>query len=200
MSDYIVGLTGGVAAGKSSLAARFERLGAFVSDADRAARDALVAGSSGLAEVVAAFGNGVLNADGELDRPAMRRRIFNDAAARKTLEAIVHPRVRRAMRAECKAAAADYAIAVIPLLAEAGRAAYPWLDRVLWVDVPEHLQLARLCGRDGIDETLARRMLAAQASRAQRRALADDIVVNDGPLPALDDAVALLDRRYRRLC
>jgi len=197
MSDYIVGLTGGVAAGKSSLAARFERLGAFVSDADRAARAALAAGSTGLAEVVAAFGRNVLTADGQLDRPAMRQRIFSDAAARSTLEAIVHPRVRRAMRAECEAAGTAYAIAVIPLLAEAGRAAYPWLNRVLWIDTPEHLQLERLLQRDGIDEALARQMIAAQASREQRRAVADDVLFNDGPLETLDLVVTELDAIYR---
>jgi len=190
MSDYIVGLTGGVAAGKSSVAARFERLGAFVSDADRAARAALAAGSPGLAEVVAAFGRNVLTVDGQLDRPAMRQRIFSDAAARTTLEA-------RAMRAECEAASTEYAIAVIPLLAEAGRAAYPWLDRVLWIDTPERLQLERLLGRDGIDEALARQMIAAQASREQRRAVADDVLFNDGPLDTLDLVVTELDAIYR---
>jgi len=200
MSGYIIGLTGGVASGKSALAARFARLGAFVCDADQAAREAVAAGSPGLAEIVAAFGAGVLDAAGQLDRTAMRQRIFVDAGARQTLEAIVHPRVRATLHAACRSADAAYAIAVIPLLAESGRAAFPWLRRVLLVDAPVERQLARLLDRDGIDESLARQMLATQASRTQRRALADDIVVNDGPLPALDDAVALLDRRYRRLC
>jgi len=199
MSEYIIGLTGGVASGKSALAARFAQLGAFICDADQAAREVVAAGTPGLAEVVTAFGPEVLDATGTLDRTAMRQRIFADAGARQILEAIVHPRVRAAMHAACQHADAAYAIAVIPLLAESGRAAFPWLQRVLLVDVPDECQLTRLLGRDGIDERLARQMLAAQANREQRRALADDIVVNDGPLQALDAPVAELDRRYRRL-
>jgi len=199
MSEYIIGLTGGVASGKSALAARFSSLGAFVCDADQAAREAVAAGSPGLAEIVVAFGAGVLDATGQLDRTAMRQRIFADAGVRKTLESIVHPRVRAAMHAACRSADAAYAIAVIPLLAESGRAAFPWLQRVLLVDAPVERQLARLLDRDGIDESLVRQMLSAQASRGQRRALADDIVVNDGPLQALDAPATRLDRRYRQL-
>jgi len=199
MSRTIIGLTGGVASGKSAVAARFAQLGAFICDADCAAREAVVPGSQGLAEVIAAFGPKVLTPDGHLDRSAMRQRIFTDATARRTLESIIHPRVRTAMQVACQSATAEYAIAVIPLLAEAGRSAYPWLHRVLVIDAPARLQLARLLGRDGIDATLAKQMMAAQARREQRRALADDIVVNDGPLDALDAPIAALDARYRRL-
>jgi len=199
MSAIIIGLSGGVASGKSALAVRFARLGAFVCDADQLAREVVAPGSEGLAEVVAAFGAGVLKLDGSLDRVAMRRRIFVDAGAKRTLEAIIHPRVRSAMRARCQASDAAYALAVIPLLAEAGRDAYPWLQRIVVIDVPVELQLERLLGRDGIDAALAKRMIAAQASREQRRALADDIVMNDGSLHALDAPVATLDARYRHL-
>jgi len=199
MSATIIGLTGGVASGKSAVAARFARLGAFICDADHAAREAVAPGSQGLAEVIAAFGATVLTRDGQLDRAAMRRRIFTDAAAKCALEAIIHPCVRAAMKTACQAADATYALAIIPLLAETGSAAYPWLHRVLVIDVPVELQLSRLLGRDGIDAVLARQMIAAQASREQRRALADDIVVNDGPLDALDALIARLDARYRRL-
>jgi len=199
MSQFIIGLTGGVAAGKSALAARFAQRGAFICDADQIAREVVVVGSPGLAEVVAAFGTGVLQPDGRLDRAAMRQRIFTETAAKRTLEAILHPRIRASMQAACQAAAAVYAIAVIPLLAEAGRGAYAWLQRVLVIDVPIEQQLARLLQRDGIDADLAREMIAAQASRAQRLALADDIVTNTGPLHALDAMVATLDARYRRL-
>jgi len=199
MSRVIIGLTGGVASGKSALAERFARLGAFICDADQLAREAVAPGSEGLAEVVAAFGPEVLHPDGSLDRAAMRQRIFTDTAAKHTLEAIIHPRVRSVMQARCRVADAAYAIAVIPLLAEAGRAAYPWLRRILLIDVPVELQRQRLLGRDRIDAALAQQMIAAQASREQRRALADDIVLNDGPLHALDAPVATLDARYRRL-
>lgn len=199
MADFIVGLTGGVASGKSEVERRFRALGVAVADADLAAREAVAPGSPGLAEVVAAFGPGVLDAGGELDRAAMRRRIFNDDAARARLEAIIHPRVRQALRAACEAAPGPYAIAAIPLLAEGGRAAYPWLHRVLVVDVPVAVQHARLLLRDGIDAALATRMIEVQATRAERLAIADDVLANDGPLEALDAAVAGLDARYRAL-
>jgi len=199
MSEIIIGLTGGVASGKSVVAERFACLGGFVCDADHAAREAVIPGSQGLHEVVAAFGTSVLNRDGSLDRAAMRQRIFTDVAARRILESIIHPRVRAWMQVACQAASAVYALAVIPLLAETGYNAYPWLHRVLVIDVPLELQLARLVGRDGIDATLAQQMIAAQATREQRWALADDIVLNDGPLQALDTPIATLDARYRRL-
>jgi len=199
MSHIIIGLTGGIASGKSAVAARFAQRGAFICDADHAARDAVAPGSEGLAEVIATFGLEVLNQDGQLNRAAMRQRIFTDAAAKRTLEAIIHPRVRAAMQIACEAADAVYAVAVIPLLAETGHDAYPWLHRVLVIDVPLDVQLSRLLNRDDINAALARQMIAAQASREQRRALADDIVVNDGALDALDAPVAVLDARYRRL-
>lgn len=200
MSDYVIGLTGGVASGKSTIEAHFRALGVAVADADLAAREAVAAGSDGLAEVVAAFGADVLTADGELDRPAMRRRVFTDPEARRRLEAIVHPRVRTALAEACRAAPGTYAIASIPLLAEGGgKDAYPWLDRILVVDTPEQVQLARLLRRDGIDEALARTMIAAQATRQQRLAMADDVIVNDGPLEKLEAQVIALDTLYRRL-
>ena len=200
MSDFILGLTGGVASGKSEITRRFEALGVVVADADTAARDAVAMGSPGLAEVVAAFRGDVLAADGSLDRAAMRRRVFADADARKRLEAIIHPRVRAALQAICANAVGAYAIAAIPLLAEGGgRSAYPWLDRILVIDVPVVVQHARLLQRDGIDAALADRMIATQATRVQRLAIADDVIINDGALDALDAHVAALDARYRSL-
>jgi dephospho-CoA kinase len=130
----------------------------------------------------------------------MRRRVFADPDARRRLEAIVHPRVRKALADACRAASGPYAVASIPLLAEGGgRDAYPWLHRILVVDVPEAVQLARLLRRDGIDIALARTMLGAQATRPQRLAIADDVLVNDGALDALPAQVEALDRLYRRL-
>lgn len=200
MSGFVVGLTGGIASGKSAVAREFESRGIHVADADIAARAAVAAGSEGLAEVVAAFGAGVLDASGALDRAAMRRRIFEDAGAKRTLEAIVHPRVRAALQAECAAAESPYAIAAIPLLAEGGgRDAYPWLDRILVVDAPVDAQRARLLARDGIDAALADRMIGAQATRAQRLAIADDVLANSGSLDELAAHVASLDRLYRVL-
>ncbi len=199
MSRYVIGLTGGVASGKSEVEARFVSLGTTVADADVAAREAVALGSRGLADVVAAFGRDVLLDDGGLDRARMRRLVFDDPIARQRLEAIVHPRVRARLQAMCEAAPGPYAIAAIPLLAEGGRTHYPWIDRVLVVDVPRAVQLARLQRRDGIDAGLAERMLAAQATRESRLDIADDVLYNDGPLDALDPHVAALDAQYRRL-
>ena len=197
MSTYTIGLTGGVASGKSEVARRFAALGIVVADADLAAREAVAAGSEGLAEVAAAFGPGVLLPDGGLDRAAMRGIVFDDVQARRRLEAIVHPRVRMRLRAQGETASSAYAVADIPLLTEGGgRTAYPWLDRILVVDVPEAVQAERVMARDGVDAGLARRMIAAQATRAQRLAIADDVIVNDGALEALDGHVAALHRRY----
>ena len=200
MSEFIVAITGGVASGKSTVDALFRTRGVVVADADIAARDAVAPGSDGLAEVVAEFGASVLDPTGQLDRPAMRRRVFADADARKRLEAIIHPRVREALRDLCRAATSAYAIASIPLLAEGGgRESYPWLQRILVVDVPGSVQLARLLQRDGIDDVLARTMIAAQASRRERLAIADDVLVNGGALDALPSQVEALDRFYRVL-
>lgn len=200
MSDYIVAVTGGIASGKSEITRRFEALGVVVADADLAAREAVAGGTAGLAEVVAAFGTDMLDSDGQLDRAAMRRHVFGDSDARRRLEAIVHPRVRTRLQAECSAAKGAYAIAAIPLLGEGGgRTAYPWLDRILVVDVPAEVQRARVMHRDHVDAALAEQMIIAQATRAQRLVIADDVIVNDGPLEALDRHVAALDRRYRAL-
>ena len=198
--SFVVGVTGGVASGKTEVTRRFEALGVAVADADVAAREVVAPGADGLEEIVHAFGRGVLAPDGSLDRAAMRRRVFADDAARATLEAIVHPRVRIALREACLAAPGAYAIAAIPLLAEGGaRAAYPWLDRILVVDVPRALQVERLLRRDGIDAELAERMLAVQATRAERLAIADDLLVNDAGLDALDDGVSALHAQYLAL-
>lgn len=200
MSDFIVGVTGGVASGKSEVTRRFEAMGTFIADADLAAREAVAPGSPGLMELVKQFGPDMLASDGSLDRAAMRRHVFADEAARRRLEAIIHPRVRAALREACAAAPGPYAMAAIPLLAEGGgRDAYPWLSRILVVDVHVDVQRARVMARDRVDAGLAQRMIAAQATREQRLAIADDIIVNDGPLDRLDAHVAALDRRYRAL-
>ncbi|WP_363796230.1 dephospho-CoA kinase [Lysobacter firmicutimachus] len=200
MAGFCVGITGGVASGKSEVTRRFEALGIAVADADLAARAAVAAGSAGLAEIVSAFGAQVLDRDGGLDRAAMRQRVFGDDHARKRLEAIVHPRVREMLQRQCRLAPGPYAVAAIPLLTEGGgREAYPWLQRILVVDVPVAVQQARVMRRDRIDAELAQRMIAAQATREARLAIADDVIVNDGPLDDLQTQVAALDRRYRAL-
>ncbi len=200
MSDFIIGLTGGIASGKSAVADRFIAQGVVVADADVAARAVVEPGQPALAEVVAVFGGGLLLSDGRLDRATLRARVFGDEGARRRLEAILHPPIRAALREACTIATSVYAVVAIPLLAEGGaRAAYPWLDRILVVDVPRDMQRARLMQRDGVDAALAEKMLDAQAGRRERLAIADDVIVNDGPLERLDAHVAALDARYRSL-
>lgn len=195
-----VGLTGGIASGKSAVAERFAARGIVVVDADVAAREVVEPGQPALQDIVGAFGADVLRGDGTLDRAALRRHVFGDDAARRTLEAILHPRIRAQIHEDALKAAGPYVIVAVPLLAEVGgRTAYPWLARILVVDVPREVQRERLMARDDIDAALAEQMLAAQVDRRTRLGIADDILVNDGTLAALDAQVAALDRRYRAL-
>ena len=200
MSRFIVGLTGGIASGKSEVTKRFEGLGIAVADADIAAREVVAPGSPALAQISHRFGSAVLLADGTLDRARLREHVFGNDAERRALEAITHPAIRARVREICEAADSPYAIAAVPLLAEAGgRAAYPWLNRIVVVDAAEPVRHARLLQRDSIDAALATRMIQAQASRAQRLALADDVIVNDGHPEHLQPQVEALDRLYRGL-
>ncbi|MDQ3275641.1 MAG: dephospho-CoA kinase [Actinomycetota bacterium] len=174
-----VGLTGGIASGKSAVAARLAELGAVVIDADVLAREVVDAGTDGLAEIVTAFGSELLDATGNLDRRAMARRVFGDPAARARLEAIIHPRVRQRGTELESAAGADAVVAHdIPLLVETGQGAR--LDVVLVVDVPEAVQLRRLVAGRGMEEAEARARITAQATREQRLAEADIVIDNSG--------------------
>lgn len=200
MAGYSVAVIGGVASGKTAATRLFERLGVVVADADVAARAVVEPGSTGLASVVQAFGDSVLGADGSLDRAAMRARVFAEPDARRRLEGIIHPRVRVLLQTVCADAAGAYAVVAIPLLAESGgRTTYPWLDRILLIDVPVEVQHTRLMQRDGVDAALADNMIAAQATRAERLAIADDVVVNDGTHEQLAQHIAALHRRYLML-
>ncbi|GAB2586814.1 dephospho-CoA kinase [Kribbella endophytica] len=190
-----VGLTGGIGSGKSSVSRRLGERGAVVIDSDVLAREVVARGTDGLAEVVAAFGDGVLTADGELDRPAVGKLVFGDETARRKLEAVIHPRVR-ARAAEIEQAAPDDAVVVhdIPLLVETGQA--DRFDLVLVVDVPVDVQVERLTTQRGMAEDEARRRIAAQASREDRLAAADVVIDNAGSLDDLDRRV---DEVWNRL-
>ncbi len=194
-APFTVALTGGIASGKSAVADRFSALGVEVIDADVVSRELVAPGGAALAEIVATFGVEALDADGALDRRAMRERVFADPAARRTLEAVLHPRVRTTLRERATHSTAVYVLLAIPLLAE-NASHYDWVDRVLVVDVPRETQITRLVARDGITPTLAVAMLDAQASRGQRLAIADDVIVNDGTLERLYAEVAQLHARY----
>ncbi|WP_184667805.1 dephospho-CoA kinase [Rhodanobacter sp. A1T4] len=198
VNTLIIALTGGIAAGKTAVARRFEALGVHVHDADIAARKVIAPDTSGLTSVVEAFGVDVLDGTGKLDRRAMRERIFADPMARHKLEAIIHPLVREWLHDRVAVEIGPYCLLAIPLLAE-NLAHYRWIKHVLLVDAPESAQFDRLVLRDGIDETLARRMLAQQASRAERLALADYVIDNSGDEVALDMAVAQLHQKFLAL-
>ena len=179
-----VGLTGGVASGKSTVSALLAEHGAVVIDADLLAREVVAPGTDGLAEIVAAFGADVLDADGGLDRAAMGAIVFADEGKRRALEAIIHPRVRSRGR-ELEEAAAPGALVVhdIPLLVETGQAAS--FDAVLVVDVPPELQVERMTTLRGMSRAEAERRVAAQATREQRLAAATHVIDNTGTLDDL---------------
>jgi dephospho-CoA kinase len=192
-----IGLTGGVASGKSTAAERFRELGVPVIDADEVARAVVAPGEPGFAEVLARFGRGVLAANGELDRRALRDLIFADSTSRKDLEAILHPLIRAEMERRAAAIGGPYVVMAIPLLVEGSSRAR--VDRILVVDVDDSTQLARLMARDRSTQDEARAIIAAQASRADRLNAADDVLMNSGTVPELRQAVDHLHEGYLRL-
>jgi dephospho-CoA kinase len=192
-----IGLTGGIASGKTTVARRFMELAVPVIDADEAARAVVAPGTPGLAKVLERFGGEVVLANGELDRRALRDLIFTNPGSRRDLEAILHPLIRAAMEQSAERAVGPYLVMAIPLLVEGGSRAR--VDRVLVVDVEEATQLQRVRERDGCTEDQARAILASQASRSARLAAADDVLPNTGTLADLRLAVDQLHERYLRL-
>ena len=193
-----IGLTGGIASGKSTVTQRFAELGIPVIDADVASRSVVEPGQPGLARVVERFGPQVLDAEGRLDRRALRTVIFNDSASRQALEAILHPLVRADMERQAAAAQGPYVVMAIPLLVEGGNPRQR-VDRVLVVDADEALQIQRVQMRDGASAEQARAILASQASRTARLAAADDVLSNSGSVAELRQAVDLLHEQYLQL-
>lgn len=194
---FTIGLTGGIGSGKSTVAQMFAARGIPVIDADRIARELTAPGTSAAFEIAAAFGKGLLRGDGDLDRDALRRRVFDDPEARLRLEAILHPLIRREMLRRRDAVHDGYCILAVPLLIEGGMT--DLVDRVLVVDCDEETQVARACARDGRTPEEIRAIMAAQADRARRLAQADDVLVNEGTPEELGAGVGSLDRRYRDL-
>lgn len=191
---YRVGLTGGIASGKSTVARLFQDEGITLVDADRIAHEVVERGTPGLAQVVAAFGPQVLTDSGDLDRSRVRDLVFADVERRRQLEAIIHPLVRQEMARQVAAAQSPYTILDIPLLVESSDRAS--VDRVLVVDLPGDVQRQRLAARDGLDDTVIDQILAAQASRYDRLAVADDVIDNSGPKESLAPQVLALHERY----
>jgi dephospho-CoA kinase len=193
-SKFLVGLTGGIASGKSAVAERLAALGVAVVDTDQLAREVVEPGTDGLRAVVERFGQVILDENGQLDRRRLRDQVFSDPEARADLNAILHPRIGELAMQRVAEARSPYAVLVVPLLVE-GRMG-DTVDRILVVDVPETTQIRRVMERDAISRDQARAILAAQASREERLARADDVVVNDGTLDALYEQVDALHRHY----
>lgn len=200
MARFVVAVTGGIASGKSLVDRAFASLGVVVVDADQVAREIVAPGMPALTEIAAAFGAGVIRADGTLDRAAMRQRVFSDPTDRRRLEAITHPRIRDILLYRCQGAPGPYVVASIPLLAESGAMeAYHWLDRVLVVDAPVFLQHSRLVERDGIGAELAESIIASQVGRKARLSIVTDAVINDAGPEGIPGIVARLDALYRKI-
>jgi dephospho-CoA kinase len=192
-----IGLTGGIASGKSTVAQLFAARGATVLDTDTIAREVVEPGTPGLAALVAALGGEILDREGRLDRAELRRRVFADAATRREVEAILHPAIVAELEHRSRESTGPYQVFVIPLLVESRLERI--VDRILVVDCPEEEQLRRLMARDGESRESALQMLETQATRARRLAEADDVIDNGGAAAALSAQVDVLDRRYRDL-
>ena len=192
-----VGLTGGIASGKSTVADIFKGLGAGIVDTDQVARDVVAPGQPGLEAVRREFGDHVIRASGELDRRALREVVFADPAARQQLGSLLHPLIRHRTLAALEQMRAPYAIAVVPLLVETGFRQL--VDRVAVVDCPRALQIDRLMNRDGINLDQAEAMLGAQADRQTRLAAAHDVIDNGGGRASTRRQVGRLHALYRRL-
>ena len=196
---FVVGLTGGIGSGKSAVADIFASLGATVVDTDRIAHSLSGPGGAAVDALRAAFGDVVIGADGGLDRIAMRHLVFADAAARVKLEAILHPMIRSRSEAEVMAATGVYVVLMVPLLVESMQSGGHWLercDRIVVVDCPESVQLARVMARSNLSESEVRAIMATQATRAQRCAAAHEIIDNAGDFDSLRAQVDSLHKRY----
>ena len=195
MANYVVGIAGGIGSGKSAVSERFGALGINVVDADVASRQVVEPGQPALAEIAAHFGTEVLDGNGRLDRRALRAHVFQHAAERRWLERALHPRINALMRNQLRRARSRYAILVNPLMRNRDARA----DRILVVDVPEGVQIERTMSRDHVDRAQARAIMANQLHRADRLALADDVIVNDGSIADLHARVDALHAQYLEL-
>lgn len=193
--NLIIGITGGIGSGKSAVTDRFTQLGMTVVDADLAARVVVEPGRPALLAIAEHFGADILQADGSLDRTALRRIVFADPAQRQWLEQLTHPLIGEEILAQLAASRSPYTILSSPLLLESS-SQRELAELVVVVDVPEETQLARTIDRDANDEAQVRRIMAAQLPRAERLALADIVVDNSGSLEALNDIVGELHKEF----
>ena len=194
---FTVVLTGGIASGKTAVSDGFRRLGVPVVDTDVIARQLVEPGQPALARIAEIFGHGILDSTGELDRKKMREAIFSDHEKKAQLEQVLHPLIGEEVLRRLEQLSASYCVLVVPLYAESG--SYRWVDRVLLVDVSEEQQIRRVMLRDDISKEQAEAILDAQASRAERAALADDVIDNSGTLDELEDRIETLHKKYSSL-
>ncbi len=190
----LIGLTGGIGAGKTQVSELFASLGITIIDADLLAREVVALNSPGLAAISAHFGNEILLPDGHLDRAALRQRIFTDESQRQWLNQQLHPRIRNALLAQWQQASGPYVMAVVPLLLEGDLASL--MQRIVVVDVPPELQLQRTCARDDNSPELVQKIIASQMARQQRLSMADDVIDNSQDLAHLTSQVHALHRHY----
>ncbi len=195
--SLVIGLTGGIGSGKSTIARYFADLGITVIDADLLARELVTPDQPAFTEIAARFGARAVAADGSLDRSFLRHRIYTDPVAKQELEAILHPRIRQRMQTLLAAAPGPYCIAVIPLLLESGQS--DLVDRILVVDAADELRRARVAERDNLSDTAISDIMASQADRATRLAAADEIISNDHDLEALRARVTALHEHYMEM-
>jgi dephospho-CoA kinase len=193
--SFVVGLTGGIGSGKSAAAAEFERLGATVVDTDAIAHELTQPGGKAIPELERIFGAALIGASGAMDRAKMRSLVFADPAAKKALEALLHPMIRAESERRIAAARGPYVVHVVPLLIESPDYRSR-VDRVLVIDAPEELQLERVRLRSALSQAEVRAVIASQASRAERLAAADDVIENRGTIDALRKQVAAYHRKY----
>jgi len=197
MSQFIVGLTGGIGSGKSTVECFFQQLGIQTVDADLVARQVVAPGQAALEQIIAHFGAELLTAEGQLDRAALRDIIFANPEQKAWLNQLLHPLIRQRLLQQLAQCQSAYAILTAPLLLENGLQQY--CDQVLVVDVPESLQIERTVKRDQVSEQQVQQILASQHSRAQRRELADQLIDNSQSLPMVEQRVRRLDKLYRQL-
>lgn len=194
---FVLGVTGGIGSGKSAVTARFEKLGIKVVDADVAARTVVQAGQPALAQIAEKFGQGILLDNGELDRAALRKIVFENPQERKWLESLTHPLIREEIIQGLQTATSPYVILVSPLLIESGQ--FHLTNRILVVDVPEEVQVSRTCARDNNDAAQVQSIIEAQIPRQQRLQHADDVIENTLGFEKLDATVAQLHEQYLSL-
>jgi dephospho-CoA kinase len=194
---YVVGLTGGIGSGKSTVSESFARLGIEVIDADQLAREAVATGSPALAEIASHFGQSIINSEGSLNRRALRAIVFADEAERRWLERLLHPIIGELLKQRLSRSESSYTILESPLLLETSQK--DLVDRILVVDVSEDTQLQRAMLRDGSHEETIRGIIASQISRDERLAAADEVINNEGAVEEIDKRVSALHNKFLRL-